>query len=115
VGFLLLVAGTFGAATIATLLQRQLGAPYWAYFAIALSGAIICYLVSNLLIQAYVRRRTGEFDTAEVSPGVQAWELTAGRVVVPRWVSALGLFSLCFALAILFELTRWALDHHGLI
>ena len=113
--FLFLLLGTLGASFIALGVQRQLGAPYWAYFAVALAGALICYLVNVALIKAYIIRHDGYFDTTEVEPGVQAWELTAGSGVVPRWVSVLGLMSPCFLLAIPFELLRWALDAYGLI
>ena len=70
-------------------------------------GAIACYLTNISLIRAYVKMRTGEFDTTEVSPGVQAWELTAGTGIVPVWVSLIGMFGICFLLAIPFELSRW--------
>lgn len=107
--FVLFLIGTFAAAFVSISLQRGLGVPYWGYYAISAALAVVCYAVSALLIGAFIKRRTGSFDTTDALPGVQAWELTAGTGMVPMWVSWIGLAGICFALAIPFEGIAWLL------
>ena len=101
--FVLMLAGTFAAGASALGLQRLLGAPYWVYFLICALAGVILFLASAAISQGFIERR-GSFDTEGVLPNVQAWELTAGTGVVPKWVSLMGLIGACFVLAIPFEL-----------
>lgn len=101
--FIILLAGTFGAAAIALMLQREIGAPYWAFYVIAVALALLLYSASAMLTQLFISRRVG-FDTSDTGRGMQAWELTAGTGVVPKWVSWIGVAAICFGLAVPFEL-----------
>jgi len=104
---IMFAAGTFAAAFLSLSVQRAMGASYWTFYAIAAPLAVICCAVSAALIGAYIERGTGSFDIEEDIRGMQNWELTAGTGVVPRWVSWIGLASVCFALAITFEAGTW--------
>lgn len=90
-------------ALSATLAVRGLGLPGWSYYAILIVLAILFYVVNTFLIKRYISRRAPAFaSTEEVAPNFQAWELTAGTGVVPRWVSYIGFASVACLLALLF-------------
>lgn len=65
--------------------------------------AIVLYLVNITLIQLFIKKRAPDFASSdEVTPGVQAWELTAGLGIVPKWVSWIGLLAIsAFTAAVL--------------
>jgi hypothetical protein len=105
VKFLIFCALTFASAFVALQVQRGMSWPYWSYFAICSAGAVVCYFVNVVLIRAYVDRNAPGIALIDrVVPDANAWETTAGRGIVPKWVSLIGLMSLGFFLAIPFEL-----------
>lgn len=86
-----------------TLGVRGLGLPRWSYYAVLIVLAILLYVVNSVLIKRYISRRAPALaSTKKVAPNVQAWELTVGTGVVPRWVSYIGLASVACLLALLF-------------
>ena len=102
--FVILLVATFAAGSSAMLLRQQMDWLYWTYFGMCAAGAVILYIVSVLLMGAYIERRAPEYASREeIVPGLQAWELTAGTGVVPKWVSTLALLGIGCALAIPFE------------
>ncbi len=108
--FLLMLALTFGAGSLVLLVVRASGWPYWSYHLLVVSIGLGLYFVSNYLTVNFVRKRAPGFASKEeVVPGVQAWELTAGTGIVPRWVSFIGLLAIAFVLASPFELFAWLL------
>jgi len=108
VKFVLICSLTFAAANIARIIVRACGWPYWAYHALAISVGVALYLISNFLIVAFIRKRAPDFASEkEVVPGTQAWELTAGAGIVPKWASFIGILGLAFVLASPFELVAW--------
>ena len=57
--------------------------------------ALLLYFLNIGLIQYFIKRKTPDFASSEeVTPGVQKWEITAGRGIVPKWVSVIGLLSI---------------------
>ena len=95
----------FVAALLAMMAVKTMTLPYWTYFLLCICSGFILYVVNSLLIGWYIKRRASDLaSNADVGSGMQAWELTAGTGVVPKWVSWLGLLSLGFFLAIPFEL-----------
>jgi hypothetical protein len=95
---------TFVAASIAMMTVKMLILPYWAYFALCFCFGAVLYVVNSVLIKWYIERRTPDLAShEEVGFDLEAWELTAGTGVVPKWVSWLGLLGLGFFLAIPFE------------
>lgn len=83
---------------------KILALPYWAYFAVCFCFGAVLYVVNSVLISWYIERRAPDLASHDdVGFGLEAWELTAGTGVVPRWVSWLGLLGLSFFLAIPFE------------
>jgi hypothetical protein len=102
--FLIFCFLTFVAAWLAMMTVRMLTLPYWAYFVVCLFYGAVLYIVNSVLINWYIERRAPNLASHDdVGFGLEAWELTAGTGVVPRWVSWLGLLSLGFFLAIPFE------------
>ena len=96
---------TFIAASLAMMAVKTVALPYWAYFIVCIFSGVVLYVVDSLLTGWYIERRAPDLaSNADVGFGMQAWELTAGTGVVPKWVSWLGLLSLGFFLAIPFEL-----------
>lgn len=88
---------------------RSLGWPRWSYYAVLTVLAILLYVLNSVLIKRYISRRAPAFaSTEDVEPGVQAWELTAGAGIVPRWVSGIGLAAFACLLALLFPLVASA-------
>jgi hypothetical protein len=105
VTFVRLLVATFVAGSIGMMLHRSLNWPGWSYYAICVVGLVFCYVVSASLTRAYIERRAPEFaSNEEAVPGLQAWELTAGTGIVPKWVSWVGMLGMGFALAMPFEL-----------
>lgn len=89
--FFLWVAGTFVAAWIVMIIQRGVGAPSWASYAIAAGLAVLLNVAFNLSRRRYIS-------------GFADWELIAGRAVVPGWIDGINLAAICFGLAIPFQL-----------
>lgn len=104
--FVIFLVGTFCASWVALSIERQLGAPNWAFYAIALITGLVLYATGAILTQSYISKRVG-FDSGTAFGDTQAWELTAGTGVVPKWVSWIGIFGMCFLLAIPFQLVAW--------
>ena len=89
--FIFWLAGTFAAAGLAITLQRGMGAPPWASFAIAAGLAVILNIAFNLARRQYISR-------------FEDWELMAGRAVIPLWIESINLVAMCFGFAVLFQL-----------
>lgn len=103
--FLVICLVTFVAASASVSLQRALHWPDWSTYAICAAAAVTGYIISALLIGYYVQKRSGlDEPLADIAPGVQAWELTAGTGVIPRWVSMIGVLAIGFAIAIPFQI-----------
>lgn len=97
---ILILAAAIGVAVKWSLIQ--IGAPSWSYYPVVVVLAVVLHLINVILIRRYISRRAPAFaSTDEVSPGVQAWELTAGTGVVPEWVSLIGLAAMGSLLALL--------------
>lgn len=112
--FIVMLALTFGAASAILTIVRRYGWPYWAYHALALTTGVILYLIHNILMVGFIRKRAPDFASKEeILPGVQRWELTAGTGIVPKWVSLIGLLSIAFVLASPFELLAWLMRAVG--
>jgi hypothetical protein len=78
-----------------------LGLPSWSYYVTLIALAAMLYFMNVSLIRRYIEQRTPDLaSTEEVAPGVQAWELTAGVGIVPKWVSLLGLAALACLVAL---------------
>lgn len=103
VGFCMWVSGTAAAAAMALKFQRWTETGLWSYFAFCIVAALVLYIAHNAALYSFLNRNGG-IDTSEVSPGVQAWELTAGSGIVPKWVSLIGLAAAWFVLALPFFL-----------
>ena len=85
----------FFLAVVADRIQRNIGLEKWQVSLMMLGLAVLLYVTNVFLIKYFIRKRTPELATdEEVLPGVQAWEITAGLGVVPKWVSFLGLLSI---------------------
>lgn len=86
-------------------LQRNFGWPYWSFFAVCLFLAALSHLISASLIGYYIEKHAPDLASrGEIVPGTEAWELTAGLGVVPKWVSWIGMLSIGFMLAMPFEI-----------
>lgn len=101
--FVKLLFITLAAELVLQAVQEALGWPEWAVYLLAVGFAVILMIGSHAATLAIIQRKVG-LDTREVAPGVQAWEQTAGRGIVPRWVSFVGVLGMCFLLAIPFSL-----------
>jgi len=101
---------TFLAALATMAIVRSLNWPYWSYHVLAISIGVVLYFITNFLIKNYISNNAPEYArNDEVIPGVQAWELTAGKGVVPKWATNIGFLSMAFFLASPFELFAWLL------
>jgi hypothetical protein len=90
-----IILGVFVFAVAATRITRYMGFERWQVSAGLLFLGVVLYFVNISLVQIFIRKHAPEYNSLdEVSPGTQAWELTAGRGIVPRWVSWIGLWSL---------------------
>jgi len=108
--FILMCLLTFSAANAGISVIRALDWPYWTYHVLVISTAVLLYLINNILVAGFIRKRAPEFlSKDEVMPGWQKWELTAGTGIVPKWVSLIGMTSIAFFLASPFELVAWLL------
>lgn len=86
--------GVFVLGTAAMNVVRHFELAKWQVSIGLLILAVLLHVLNMALIQIYIRRNAPELaSTDEVAPGVQAWELTAGLGVVPRWVSRIGLLA----------------------
>jgi len=91
-----------GIGLLVTLVLMELGFPYWSYYLAMPILALLFYGLNVVLITHYVEKRTPEYASGEeISKEVRKWELTAGKDVVPKWVSWIGLASISSLLALL--------------
>jgi hypothetical protein len=90
---LILFVGTVFFASVAMKLTRAFGIQKWLMSLCLLCLAVALYLLNITLIQYFIKKRAPMFAND------QMWELTAGRGIVPKWVSSVGLFSISAAIA----------------
>lgn len=91
----LTLLGVFVLAVAAMRITRYFELEKWQVSVGLLVLAVVLYLVNITLIQLYIKKRASDFASSdEVMPGVQAWELTAGLGIVPKWVSWIGLLAI---------------------
>lgn len=92
-------------AWIGITIQRGFDWPYWMYHVSVICIGFVLYVINSILTKVFIKRHAADCaSNEEVMPGVQKWELTAGRGIVPKWVSCIGLFAFGFLLASPFEL-----------
>lgn len=83
---------TFVLAVISMRIVRSFGVPKWQVSLGLVALGIVLYVANALLMHHFIKKRAPDFASDEEDgTGVLAWELTAGRGVVPKWVSLLGL------------------------
>jgi len=85
----------FVLAVVAMRITRFYDLEKWQVSVGLLVLAGILYIVNITLIQFFIKKRAPDFALSdEVMPSVQAWELTAGLGIVPKWVSWIGLWAI---------------------
>ena len=102
--FALGLVGIFVAAFIVITVQRAAGAPYWAYYPLALIAAAGCWSAAFVLMRAH-KRKYFEIGGGEQLIARFTGDPDAG---VPAWVDYIGVAGTCFVLAIPFELVALA-------
>lgn len=87
-GIEIIFAGIFAFAVIAMRITRVLNLEKWQVSIGLFVLAIILYILNVFFIRFFIRKKTPELLTDEY------WELTAGRGIVPKWVSKIGLLAI---------------------
>ncbi|MEW6614668.1 MAG: hypothetical protein AB1401_04295 [Thermodesulfobacteriota bacterium] len=100
--------GVFVLAVVAMRVTRYFKLEKWQVSIGLLVLAVVLYLVNIALIQLFIKKRTPNFaSNDEVVPDVQAWELTAGLGIVPKWVSWIGLLAIS---ALITAVLPWVIE-----
>lgn len=87
--------GVFVLSVAAMKITRYFQLEKWQVSVGLLFLAVVLHLVSATLTQLFIKKHAPDFaSTNEVIPGVQAWELTTGLGIVPKWVSCIGLLAI---------------------
>lgn len=95
------------------LIIRVFKLPHVAFHVFVLSVGSFLYVLNNYLIAKHIKKKAPSYlSFQEVLPNVQKWELTAGRGIVPKWVSLIGLLAFGFILACPFEVFALLLRKH---
>lgn len=90
-----ILLGIFVFSVAAMRITRHFEFAKWQISIGLLVLAVVLYLVNITLIQLFIKKRAPGFASSdEVMPGVQAWELTTGLGIVPKWVSWIGLLAI---------------------
>ncbi|NHZ84850.1 MAG: hypothetical protein GWP19_03100 [Planctomycetia bacterium] len=90
-----IIIGIFVFAISAMRITRYFGFEKWQVSLGLILVAIFLYIINVISIHHFIEKKTPDFaSTKEASPNIQKWELTAGRGVVPKWVSIIGLLSI---------------------
>src|SRR5262245_1734398 len=73
-------------------LASQFNTPPWLVVLLLVGLGVGFYGANAVLMHYYIRLRTPDFlSRQKVFGGFEAWELTAGLGIVPKWVSVIGL------------------------
>jgi len=106
-----ILLGVVGLSLAAIQVMRHLELEQWQLSVGLLVLGIDLHIVNVILIQVYTRKHAPELASRdEVAPGTEAWELTAGLGVVPRWVSWLGLLAISAFITAALPWLIWALN-----
>jgi hypothetical protein len=87
-----IVTWIFLLSVVAMNIMREFELQKWIVSLILIFVGIFLYLSSNFLIKYFIKKKAPDFATNdEVIPNQQAWEITAGLGVVPKWATNIGL------------------------
>ena len=95
-----ILLGFFAFAVVETQISRQFALEKWQVSIGFLCLAVVLHFLNAGLVQFFIKKRAPDYASSdEVAPGLQAWELTAGLGIVPKWVSWIGLLAISALLA----------------
>lgn len=85
----------------ASLFHNYAGTPPWIAGILLFIIGLALYIGNILLIRYYITKRAPKFANDEM------WEMTAGKSIVPKWVSFLGLLAFPAFVATIIWFVKW--------